>query len=160
VRSSVPDPSEEGDEGSRFSVAAFLLWLGILAGATLAMLAVRASLDKAHVALGYLLVVLGAGASTGRRIGVALSVVAFLLFNFFFLPPYHSLVVAQPLDWIVLVAFLVTGIVAAQLLARARADAARARARAGEVDRLSAVGAEALNAGRAEEALRLQRRVF
>jgi two-component system, OmpR family, sensor histidine kinase KdpD len=153
VRSSVPDPSEEGDEGSRFSVAAFLLWLGILAGATLAMLAVRASLDKAHVALGYLLVVLGAGASTGRRIGVALSVVAFLLFNFFFLPPYHSLVVAQPLDWIVLVAFLVTGIVAAQLLARARADAGRARARAGEVDRLSAVGAEALNAGRAEDAL-------
>ena len=149
----MPDLPEEGDEERGFSVAAFLLWLGILAAATAAMLAIRASLDKAHVALGYLLVVLGAGASTGRRIGVALSVVAFLLFNFFFLPPYHSLVVAQPLDWIVLVAFLVTGIVAAQLLARARADAARARARSTEVDRLSSVGAEALNAGRAEDAL-------
>jgi two-component system, OmpR family, sensor histidine kinase KdpD len=80
-------------------------------------------------------------------------VVAFVCFNFFFLPPYHSLVVAQPLDWIVLVAFLVTGVVAAQLLARARADAALARQRTAEVDRLSAVGAEALNAGRAEDAL-------
>ena len=148
-----PEPSESPDDERTFSLAKFLLWVGVLAAATIAMLAVRASLDKAHVALGYLLVVLGAGASTGRRIGVTLSVAAFLLFNFFFLPPYHSLFVAQPLDWIVLVAFLVTGVVAAQLLARARADAARARARSAEVDRLSAVGAEALNAGRAEEAL-------
>ena len=153
MRPSTPEATEDLDEESTFSVRALLLWFGALALATIAMLAVRANLDKAHVVLGYLLVVLGAGASTGRRIGVALSVVAFLLFNFFFLPPYHSLVVAQPLDWIVLVAFLVTGIVAAQLLARARADAARARARSAEVDRLSSVGAEALNAGRAEEAL-------
>ena len=147
-----PDATGQDDDRT-FSVAKFLLWLGALAAATLAMLAVRDGLDKAHVALCYLLVVLGAGASTGRRIGVTLSVVAFLLFNFFFLPPYHSLLVAQPVDWIVLVAFLVTSVVAAQLLARARADAARARARSAEVDRLSAVGAEALNAGRAEDAL-------
>ena len=142
---------EDGER--RFDIVSFLLWLGGLALVTLAMLSVRASLDKAHIALGYLLVVLGAGASTGRRIGITLSVVAFVCFNFFFLPPYHSLVVAQPLDWIVLVAFLATGIVAAQLLARARADAALARQRSTEVDRLSAVGAEALNAGRAEDAL-------
>jgi two-component system sensor histidine kinase KdpD len=142
------------DDGERrFDLASFLLWLGALALVTLAMLTVRARLDKAHIALGYLLVVLGAGASTGRRIGIGLSVVALFCFNFFFLPPYHSLVVAQPLDWIVLVAFLVTGIVAAQLLARARADAALARQRTAEVDRLSAVGPEALNAGRAEDAL-------
>jgi len=144
--------TEDGDD-RRFDLGSFLLWLGALALVTVAMLTVRARLDKAHIALGYLLVVLGAGASTGRRIGVGLSVVAFLCFNYFFLPPYHSLVVAQPLDWIVLVAFLVTGIVAAQLLARARADAALARLRTAEVDRLSAVGAEALNAGRAEDAL-------
>ena len=143
----------QDDDGHRFDLSSFLLWLGALALVTLAMLTVRASLDKVHIALGYLLVVLGAGASTGRRIGITLSVVAFICFNFFFLPPYHSLRVAQPLDWIVLVAFLVTGIVAAQLLARARADAALARARTAEVDRLSAVGAEALNAGRAEDAL-------
>jgi two-component system, OmpR family, sensor histidine kinase KdpD len=142
------------DDGERrLDLASFLLWLAGLALVTVALLTVRARLDKAHIALSYLLVVLGAGASTGRRIGIGLSVVAFVCFNFFFLPPYHSLVVAQPLDWIVLVAFLVTGIVAAQLLARARADAALARQRTAEVDRLSAVGAEALNAGRAEDAL-------
>jgi two-component system sensor histidine kinase KdpD len=152
VDPSTPEAVEGGDDRA-FGIAKLLLWLSVLAAATIAMLAVRERLDKAHVALGYLLVVLGAGASTGRRIGVTLSVAAFLLFNFFFLPPYHSLFVAQPVDWIVLVAFLVTGVVAAQLLARARADAALARARSAEVDRLSAVGAEALNAGRAEDAL-------
>ncbi|HEU4722935.1 MAG TPA: ATP-binding protein [Gemmatimonadaceae bacterium] len=153
MRQDAPRTEEEPDDDRPFSIASLALWLGALGVATLALLAVRAQLDKAHVALAYLLVVLAAGASTGRRIGVTLSVAAFLLFNFFFLPPYHSLVVAQALDWIVLVAFLATGIVAAQLLARARADAARARQRSAEVDRLSAVGAEALNAGRAEDAL-------
>ena len=149
-----PAAAQTQDDGERrFDLASFLLWLAGLAFVTVALLTVRARLDKAHIALSYLLVVLGAGASTGRRIGIGLSVVAFVCFNFFFLPPYHSLVVAQPLDWIVLVAFLVTGIVAAQLLARARADAALARQRTAEVDRLSAVGAEALNAGRAEDAL-------
>jgi two-component system sensor histidine kinase KdpD len=141
------------DDERRLDVRSFVRWLGVLATVTLVLLSVRAHLDKAHVALAYLLVVLGGGASAGRRIGVALSVVAFVCFNFFFLPPYHSLVVARGLDWLVLVAFLVTGIVAAQLLARARAEAVRARQRSAEVDRLSAVGAEALNAGRAEDAL-------
>ena len=148
-----PAAFQAPDDERRFDLASFLLWLGALAVVTVAMLTVRASLEKVHVALGYLLVVLGAGASTGRRIGVALSLVAFLCFNFFFLQPYHSFIIAQPLDWIVLVSFLVTGVVAAQLLARARADASLARQRTAEVDRLSAVGAEALNAGRAEDAL-------
>ena len=58
---------EDDLDGRGFSLRAFVLWLGALGVLTLAMLAVRDSLDKAHVALGYLLVVLGAGASTGRR---------------------------------------------------------------------------------------------
>jgi len=131
----------------------WLLWLGALALVTAGMLPVRASLDEAHVALAYLLLVLGASASGGRALGLTLSVVAFFAFNFFFLPPYYTFVVARPLDWLVLLAFLVTSAVAAQLLARAQHEAAAARERTAEVDRLSALGAETLNAGRAEEAL-------
>jgi two-component system sensor histidine kinase KdpD len=154
VRPVAPRSPDGGDERARREpFLPWIAWLGALAAVTTAMLAVRARLDKAHVALAYLLVVLGAGARAGHRIGIALSVVAFVCFNFFFVPPYHTLAVAEPLDWLVLGAFLVTGIVAAQLLARARADAAEARERTAEVDRLSAVGAEALNAPRAEDAL-------
>jgi two-component system sensor histidine kinase KdpD len=134
-------------------VRRWLLWAAALAGVTAGMLAVRSSLDTAHVALAYLLVVLGASSRGGRTVGLPIAVVSFFCFNFFFLPPYHTLVIADPLDWLVLAAFLATGAVAAQLLDRARNEAAAAQRRTAEVDRLSALGAETLNVGRAEEAL-------
>jgi two-component system sensor histidine kinase KdpD len=127
---------------------------------TAALLAGRGRLDKAHVALLFLLVVLGGSAAGGRALGVMLAGAAFLAFNLFFLPPYHTLAIADPLDLVVLLAFLVTGIVAAQLLYRAQAEAADARRRAAEVDRLAALGAETLSAGRAEEALAAIARVI
>jgi two-component system sensor histidine kinase KdpD len=137
----------------RPSARQWLVWFGALAVVTAGMLAVRDSLDKAHVALVYLLLVLGASSRGGRVLGLTLAVAAFLGLNFFFLPPYHTLVVADPVDWLVLAAFLVTGAVAAQLLDRAQSEAAAAQRRTAELDRLSTLGAETLNAGRAEEAL-------
>jgi len=125
-----------------------------LAVSTAAMLAVRSSLDKAHVALVFLLVVLGGSAAGGRAVGLVLAVVAFLLFDYLFLPPYGTVVVSNPLDWLVLVAFLLTSVVATQLLSRAQERAETARRHAAEVERLAALGAEALNAARADEALR------
>ena len=118
---------------TRIPVRAFLLWGVILAAVTAVMLAVRPSLDKAHVALLLLLVILGASAAAGRVVGLTLAGVSFLLFNWFFLPPYSTLTIANPLDWLVLVAFVVTGVVAAQLLylaqerARLIAEAERAQ---------------------------------
>src|SRR4051812_4887396 len=85
------------------------------------MVAVRGRLNAAHVALVYLLVVQIASARGGRVVGIALAVLAFLAFNWFFLPPYNTLEIADPLDWFVLVAFLITGVVAAELLYRAHA---------------------------------------
>ena len=95
-----------------------------LAAAALILFTFRAELDKAHVALVFLLVVLGASASGGRPLGAAIALTAFLVFDWFFLPPYNSLVVRNPLDWVVLVAFLITSFVAAELLYRARAERA------------------------------------
>jgi len=118
------------------------------------MLAVRARLDKAHVALIFLLVVLGGSSAGGRVLGIALAFGAFLAFNFFFLPPYLTFALADPLDWLVLVTFLITSIVAAQLLYRATSTAEVATARAAEVDRLATLGAETLNLARPEDALR------
>jgi len=95
-----------------------------LAAAALILLTFREDLDKAHVALVFLLVVLASSASGGRVLGVAIALVAFLIFDWFFLPPYNTLLVANPLDWVVLVAFLITSFVAAELLYRARAERA------------------------------------
>ena len=117
------------------------------------MLAFRARLDKAHVVLAFLLVVLGASSAGGGALGVCLSVAAFLIFNWFFLLPYNTLAIENPLDWLVLISFLVTGIVAAHLLERQRRQAEIAEQRAAEIDSLATLGAETLNAPHAEVAL-------
>jgi two-component system sensor histidine kinase KdpD len=128
-------------------------WGMVLAATTAVLLPFRAALDKAHIALVLLLVVLGAGAAGGRLLGLTIGAASFLVFDWFFLPPFNSLVVANPLDWLVLVAFLAASVIAAQLLHREQESARHATARAAEVDRLAALGAEALNAPRAEDAL-------
>jgi two-component system sensor histidine kinase KdpD len=137
----------------RFPVGVLSLAFIALGAVTLGMLAFRDRLDKGHVALIYLLVVLGASARGGRSVGLPVSVTAFLLFNWLFLAPYYTLVIADPLDWLVLLTFLLTSVVAAELLDRQRRQAEAARARAGELDRLATLGAETLDAARAEQAL-------
>lgn len=134
-------------------VSTWVLWLAILIVMTAIMFPARPRLDKAHVALGLLIVVLGGSAAGGRALGITLAMLAFLLLNFLFIAPYHTFVVGDPLDWLVLAAFLITGVVAAQLLNRAQERAEIARQRAVEVERLAVLGAETLNAGRAEDAV-------
>jgi two-component system sensor histidine kinase KdpD len=128
-------------------------WGIALLAAVLVLLALREHVGPGHVALVLLLVVLGASAAAGRTTGLVLAGLSFVVFNWFFLPPYGTFVIANPLDWLVLVAFLVASIVAAQLLHRAQREAAAAEARAAEVDRLATLGAETLSAGRAEDAV-------
>ena len=160
------EPSPSGGLGSRMTsnpyfarppwrrrAVAWGISFFTLAGVTAGMLSVRPQLDKSHVALVYLLIVLLGSAGAGRLLGLTLSALAFLSFDWFFLPPYDTLVVANPLDWLVLAAFLITSVVAAQLLARAQQGTEAALARAAEVQRLSALGAETLNAARPEDAL-------
>jgi two-component system sensor histidine kinase KdpD len=131
----------------------WVITLAVLTAATIGMYTVRSSLDKAHVTLVYLLIVLGASAAGGRALGLTVAGLAFLCFDFFFLVPYLTLTIQNPLDWLALVAFLITSVVAAQLLYRANATAEEATQRAIEVDRLAALGAETLNAADADEAL-------
>lgn len=135
------------------SARTWLVWLGILMLTTVAMFFVRPQLEKVHVALAFLIVVLGGSAAGGRLLGLTLSVLGFFVFNFLFIPPYYSLGINDQLDWLVLAAYLTTGVVGAQLLNRAQARAEIARQRAVEVERLAALGSETLNAGRAEDAL-------
>ena len=128
-------------------------WSLVLAAVTAALLAARGRLDKAHVALALLLVVLFGAAAGGRAVGLWLAGTSFLLFNWFFVPPYGTLAVRDPFDWLVLVAFLLTSIVAAQLLARAQERTRAAEALAAERVRLLA---EAEHAEALREADRLK----
>lgn len=138
----------------------WLFWLATLIAVTAALVSVRGELDQAHVTLIYMLVVLGGSASGGRALGFTLACACFLLIDYFLQTPYDTLSVDKPLDWLVLVAFLVTATVATQLLGRANAEAAAARRRAEEIDRLSServlLIAEAEHAEALREADRLK----
>jgi two-component system sensor histidine kinase KdpD len=112
----------------RDRVVQWLLWFSVLAIATIGLFLLRSRLDKAHFALVFLLVVLGGSAAGGRVLGVTLAAVAFLIFDIGFLPPYNTIAVSNPFDWIVLVVFLITGVIAAELLERRRKQAEIAEA--------------------------------
>ena len=102
----------------------WLLWIALLALVTAAMLPFRGVLTDTHVALAYLLLVLFAGARAGRAIALIISLLAFVSFDWFFLPPFGTLVLANPLHWFVLAAFLAASVVATQLFERSRIAAA------------------------------------
>ncbi len=117
---------------------AWLLWSLMMVIVTLTLIVARDELDPTHAVLIYLLVVLGGSASGGGRpLGFGLACACFLAIDYFVQQPYDSLSVSKPLDWLELVAFLVTAAVATELLGRANSEAAAARRHAEEVDRLS-----------------------
>ena len=102
-------------------------WFGLLALVTAILISIRPHLNGTYVALAYLLVVQGGSARRGRPLGLALAFAAFLSFDYFFLPPFGTLTIQEPLNWFVLLAFLATSVVSAQLLYRAQTEAAGAQ---------------------------------
>ena len=125
----------------------------MLVVATLVLLQVRARIEQSHIALVLLLVVLGGSMAGGRALGFTLACAGFAVIDYFFQPPYGSLTVHKPLDWVVLVAFLATAGVTTELLSRARQEAALARRRAGEVESLARLGAATLRRADPTDAL-------
>ena len=121
--------------------------------ATYVMVGVQGEITEAHVALVYLLVILGGSSGGGRALGFTLAALAFVSIDFYFQPPYGRFEISKRPDWLVLIAFMAAAMVATQLLARANEKAREASRRAEEIDRLAALGAETLSTGSASQAL-------
>ena len=101
-------------------------WTVVGVFTTLGLILLRTVITEVHVALAYLLIVLGASARLGRNVGLVGSLIAFVSFNFFFIAPFYTLAIHHPLDWLVLGAFLLASSIAAQMLHRAQAETERA----------------------------------
>jgi two-component system, OmpR family, sensor histidine kinase KdpD len=112
---------------------------------TLGLLAIRGATTPLFQGFGFLVVVVAAAAVGGLGPGVLGSILGFLAFNFFFLPPYHTFVIARAEDVVVLFVFLGLSILISALLARARERAEAAETRAQELRILQTLSAE-LNA--------------
>jgi K+-sensing histidine kinase KdpD len=121
-----------------------MLWYGLLILATVVMHLTRETQQsQAHVVLIYLLVVLGGSVSGGRPLGFTLAAAATILVSYYFQYPFDEFSLTKPIDAIVLSAFFATSGTTTYLLVRAQEEAAQARARAEEIERLSAEASHA-----------------
>jgi K+-sensing histidine kinase KdpD len=102
--------------------AVFALWIG--------------TADRTTAALSYLLVVLVVAALSTLGAAVSTSILAFICFNLFFLPPVGTLRIDYVEDWMSLITLLAVSIVASQLAARARRREHEALAQRDELSRL------------------------
>ncbi len=93
----------------------------------------RHALDKGQASLLYLPVVIACAIRFGFGPAVFGAVLSFLCWDFFFLPPFGTLTVADPRDWLSLGVFLVAAVSTAQLAAQARVQTEEARAREAEI---------------------------
>jgi two-component system sensor histidine kinase KdpD len=95
-----------------------------------------AHVNTTTVALSFLLVVLITASAYGLGVGIFTSIAGVLCFNYYFLPPYGTLLIQEPQNWVALVAFLVTAVITSQLSSAARARAQDAERRREEVFKL------------------------
>ena len=105
-------------------------------GAMLAPVALAQSfpgLEQTNIALLYLLAVLISATSFGLGPAILSSALAFLSFNFFFVPPLHTLTVSDPQDILRLFTFLFVAVIASSLAGRAHEQANTAERRAADL---------------------------
>jgi two-component system, OmpR family, sensor histidine kinase KdpD len=126
----------------------------VAVAATVAVFHVLLPVNPTTAALSLLLVVLGISARWGLGEATAASLLAVLGFNYFFLPPVGTFTVADPQNWVALLAFLVTAVTASQLAERARRRAAEAEVRRLEIDRLYQLVSSLMLSGSALGAIR------
>ena len=96
-------------------------------GAVVATLRLLPGISPTTAALALLLVVLGAATQGRLRVATSVSLIATLAFNFFFIPPIHTLTVADTQNWVALFVFLIVAIIASNLSAAAQERAREAQ---------------------------------
>ena len=123
-------------------------WRGYLLGVLgIALVTVVAEPNRAHLnavtpALSYLVIVLASATLGGLGPGIFTSIIGFLTFNFFFLPPYYSFTVGAPQDIVALFVFLIVAGVTSELVSRLQEREWEARRRAMESETLSRLSTE------------------
>ncbi len=120
-------------QNQAFGYALAVLGVGV---ASAALVPFREDLSTTTVALTLLLIVLFAATGWGSRPAMVASVLGVLCLNFFFLPPFHTFIIADPQNWLALAAFLITAVTVGELSARVKRRANEAELRRKEIERL------------------------
>ncbi|HEY3993924.1 MAG TPA: ATP-binding protein [Ktedonobacteraceae bacterium] len=112
----------------RYFLDIFLAVVGNLA-ITLVIYSLHLYPTIRNISLVYLLVVLMLGSTRGLFSAVTASIVAFLAFDFFLVPPLYTLTIGKQEEWLALFIFLFAAIITGQLAAALRLRAEQARQR-------------------------------
>ena len=120
---------------ARTALAYFLTVLATVL-TTLALNALRQGISPTIISLLYLLPVGLAAALWGIGPAAVAALLSFLALNYYFIPPYYSLVVHQTQDLLGLFVFLAVSILISQLVSRVRRSVLQATARERDAVRL------------------------
>jgi len=115
---------------------AALIAFAAVAATTIVVLPFREFLNSTEVALTLLLVVLFSSTLFGSRAGLTAAIAGIVSFNFFFLPPYYTLTIAEPENWVTFGAFIITAVIAGQLSGYARRRAEESEERQTKIESL------------------------
>jgi two-component system, OmpR family, sensor histidine kinase KdpD len=124
--------------GIAWQIARLLTALALIGGIT-AVLLWGIQANGTTAALTYLIAVLVIATMWGFVEATAASIAAMFCFNYLFLPHVGGFTVADPQNWVALLAFLITSITASQLSARAKKRTQEATHRQQEMEKLYAL---------------------
>lgn len=126
--------------------------LPVTALATGAGMVLARWLPQQSLGLVFILAVVTAAAGLGTRTGLAVAVLSFLAYNFFFIPPVYTFTIADPGELFALVVFLAVALMTGSLAGRMREAADAARTRAAGLQSLGTFAAQ-LSGSRSEDAI-------
>ncbi len=127
-----PPPEPRQSDWEPYLLSAALLTLTTMLGTALGRI-----LPPEAMGLIFTGLIAAMASHAGRAVGLFTALVAFLLWNFYFLPPLHTFSVANPQDVVALVVFWLVGLLTGQLAGRVRQEAAAAAARVEALRRIS-----------------------
>jgi two-component system, OmpR family, sensor histidine kinase KdpD len=120
--------------------APYLLASALLCVITVIGIELRGVLPQEAMALIFTGLIAAMASRAGRAPGLYTAITGFLLWNFFFLPPFYTLSVADPRDLVALLVFLMVGLLTGTLAGRVRQEAATAASRVEALRRISLFG--------------------
>jgi len=143
--------------------AAVWLLAMLLAAATTALL-VGFHADAITAAMVYLVLVVWSGTQSGIAPSLFISILCALSFDFFFLLPYHTFVLAGVPEWVAMGSFVASSLAAGRVAEKARQQTSKAEQRREDVERLYTLSQEMMlhedSAGLMRDLPDLIRRIF
>jgi two-component system, OmpR family, sensor histidine kinase KdpD len=115
----------------------YIQWLGATLAAVLTTVGLAVTGARATTAgMVFLVVVVVTATQAGLVISLYSALLCALSFDYFFLPPIHTFTLAGPQEWVSIITFAVSSLVAGRVAERARMQKTQAEQRREDVERL------------------------